>query len=144
MISGAVACRHQNRARSITSVKTLWHATSGQVRQRFFHFMEEWWRDYVKKQICSSKGTCNFSGLGINWYKLRKVIHRGLSVAQNGYGFRVLLGCDLPKWQVPNSALISRMDFKYSKATDLGAAWTLFVSYAIYDHPVNQTEWCLV
>jgi hypothetical protein len=51
-----------------------------------------------------------------------KEIHRGLYVAQNGYGFRVLLGCDPPNWQVPISPLIKRADSKYSKAAELGAA----------------------
>jgi hypothetical protein len=53
-----------------------------------------------------------------------KEIQRGLYVAQNGYGFRVLLGCDPPNWQVPSSALINRADTKYSKAAELGAACT--------------------
>ena len=48
--------------------------------------------------------------------------HRGLSEAQNGHGFRVLLGCGPPNWQVPSSALISRADSKDSNAAKLGAA----------------------
>jgi hypothetical protein len=72
-----------------------------------------------------------------------KEIHRGLYVAQNGYGFHVLLGCDSPNWQVLISPLIKRADSNYSKAAELGAAWTLFVPYAVYDQP-HQTEWCLV
>jgi len=51
-----------------------------------------------------------------------KESHRWLSVAQIGYGFCVLLGCDPPNWQAPSSALISRADSKYSKAAELGAA----------------------
>jgi len=44
-----------------------------------------------------------------------KESHRGLSVAQNGYGFRVLL-------TGLSSALISRADSKDSNAAELGAA----------------------
>ena len=38
-------------------------------------------------------------------------------VAPNGYGFRVILGCGPPKWQVPISALLSRPDSKDSNAS---------------------------
>jgi hypothetical protein len=51
-----------------------------------------------------------------------KEIHRGLYVAQNGFCFRVLLGCDSPNWQVPSSDLINRANSKYFKAAELGAA----------------------
>jgi len=51
-----------------------------------------------------------------------KEIHRGLYAAQNGYGVRVLLGCDPPIWQVLISPLIKRADSKSSKAAELGTA----------------------
>jgi hypothetical protein len=51
-----------------------------------------------------------------------KEIHRGLYAAQNGYGVRVLLGCDPPIWQVLISPLIKKVVFKFSKAAELGTA----------------------
>ena len=52
-----------------------------------------------------------------------KEIHRGYKyVAQNGYGFHVLLGSNSPNWQVLISLLIKRADSNYSKAAELGAA----------------------
>ena len=51
-----------------------------------------------------------------------KEIHRGLYVAQNGYGFHVLLGSNSPNWQVLISLLIKRAESNYSKADELGAA----------------------
>ena len=51
-----------------------------------------------------------------------KESHRGLSVAQNGCGFCVLLGRGPPNWQVPSSTLISRADSKDFNAAELGAA----------------------